>query len=488
MLAFLVDNTVYMTICNDAYKNVSFYRYRACVYTVTKRNRNNLIHGGSEIMNEIYRFPLKQHIGNKAVPCVVKGDEIRRGQPLALQGEGLGSNIFSSVSGTVVKVDDTEIEVRKEREDDGYVPLSSVNPLDLIKESGLVGLGGAGFPTYAKLAKPFDNGGTVIVNAAECEPILSHNIARIENRPEQLIRGLEIAMDVVKADKGVIAIKECHEKAVDILARYVQETNKNITLHALPDIYPMGEERAVVREVMGELLPVGALPLEAGAVIINAETTCRIQEIVDMRKPFIDKDMTVGGKIRGNESEKMIQVFLDVPIGTSVAEMFRKAGGEENDGISEDVGELIMGGPFTGKRTTLDSVVIKTTGGLIASECFPKGPARIGLLVCACGADEERMRQIAESMGSEVAGVQYCKQAMETGNTRKCLNPGKCPGQVQNVMLLKKAGADALLIGNCTDCSNTVMSCAPKLGLAVYHSTDGPLRAVNHKLIRRIKD
>ena len=98
------------------------------------------------------------------------------------------------------------------------------------------------------------------------------------------------------------------------------------------------------------------------------------------------------------------------------------------------------------------------------------------------------MKQIAESMGSEVAGVQYCKQAMETGNTRKCLNPGKCPGQVQKVMLLKKAGADALLIGNCTDCSNTVMSCAPKLGLAVYHSTDGPLRAVNHKLIRRIKD
>ena len=126
-------------------------------------------------MNEIYRFPLKQHIGNKAVPCVVKGDEIRRGQPLALQGEGLGSNIFSSVSGTVVKVDDTEIEVRKEREDDGYVPLSSVNPLDLIKESGLVGLGGAGFPTYAKLAKPFDN----VIVATASFPALSLMVSLI---------------------------------------------------------------------------------------------------------------------------------------------------------------------------------------------------------------------------------------------------------------------------------------------------------------------
>jgi hypothetical protein len=146
-----------------------------------------------------------------------------------------------------------------------------------------------------------------------------------------------------------------------------------------------------------------------------------------------------------------------------------------------------MGGPFTGKRTSLQEPVIKTTGGLIATECFLKGPKKIGLLVCACGGDKARLEQIAQSMGCEVAGVEYCKQAKEVKGTRKCENPGRCPGQVQKVMALKKAGAEAVLISNCTDCSNTVMSCAPKMGLPVYHCTDGALRAVNIPLVRAIK-
>ena len=163
--------------------------------------------------------------------------------------------------------------------------------------------------------------------------------------------------------------------------------------------------------------------------------------------------------------------------------MFEQAGG-----LADSYGELIMGGPFTGKRTSPDAPVIKTTGGLIAAECFLKGPEKIGLLVCACGADKERLEQIAESMGSKVVGVEYCKQAHPVKSSLKCENPGRCPGQVQKVLALKKAGAQAVLISNCTDCSNTVMSCTPQLGLTVYHCTDGALRAVNAKLVRRIRE
>lgn len=438
------------------------------------------------MMENVFVFPLKQHIGNKAVPCVVEGDEVRRGQPLALPGEGLSAGVFTSVSGKVISVSEDEIKVKCA--EDGsreYEPLEGDTPLELVRAAGIVGLGGAGFPTYAKLAKPFDKGGTVIVNAAECEPILSHNIARIEKYPEQLIRGLEIAMDITNAESGVIAIKGYHRKAIESLEAKLD--NPRIRIHELEDIYPMGEERAIVREVMGVLLPVTSLPLEADAIVINAETVCRVQEAVDLRKPLIDKDMTVAGKIRGNDEDKLIQIYLDVPLGTSVAEMFRQAGGDENGGLADTYGELIMGGPFTGKRTTPESPVVKTTGGLIAAECFPAGPEKIGLLVCACGASEDRMKELAESLGSEVVGIEYCKQALEVKSARKCLNPGKCPGQVQKVMALKKAGAQAVLIGNCTDCSNTVMSCAPKLGLPVYHCTDCALRAVNHKLVRKIK-
>lgn len=433
-------------------------------------------------MGQTYEFPLKQHIGGQVVPAVVKDDKITRGQLLAFQGENtLGANLFSSVSGTVIDITETSIFVEADEvQPKDFIPLTKETPLGLLKESGIVGLGGAGFPTYAKFSAPFKEDGTVIINAAECEPILSHNIARIEKFPEQLLRGLTIAMEIANAANGVIAIKDYHTKAI----RRLQEVNKNphIRIVKLQDIYPMGEERAIIREVFGTVLPVTSLPLEAGAIVINAETACRIQEAVDLKKPFIDKDMTIAGKIAGNEQDKLIQVFFDVPLGTKVSDMFQKAGG-----IADGYGELIMGGPFTGKRTRMDAPVIKTTGGLIAAECFPKGPEKIGLLVCACGANEERLKQLAESLGSRIVGTEYCKQAIETKGTRKCENPGKCPGQVQKIMALKKAGAQAVLISNCTDCSNTVMSCAPRLGLPVYHCTDGPLRAVNHKLIRKFK-
>lgn len=438
-------------------------------------------------MKRVFEFPLKQHIGREAVPCVVEGDEVRRGQLLALQGEGLGSNIFSSVTGYVEHVGDGVIRVVPAPEQTKeYIRLTKTTPSDLIKEAGIVGLGGAGFPTYAKFTKPFETGGTVIINAAECEPILCHNIERIGEKPQQLLRGLEIAMEVAHAEHGVIAIKAYHTEEIEKL----EENNHHpaIRIHKLPDMYPMGEERAIIREVFGKVLPVTALPLEAGAIVINAETACRIQEAVDEKKPLIDKDMTVAGKIYGNAQDKLIQVFQDVPLGISVEEMFEKAGGNLQHGLAAGYGELIMGGPFTGKRTSLEAPVVKTTGGLIATECFPKGPEKIGLLVCACGADAERMKQLAKSLGSEVVGIAYCKQALEVRGTRKCENPGHCPGQVQKVMALKKAGAKALLIGNCTDCSNTVMSCAPKLSLPVYHCTDQALRAVNHTLIRKIRE
>jgi proline reductase-associated electron transfer protein PrdC len=400
---------------------------------------------------------LKQNIGAQAAPTIVEGDKIVRGQLLASIGENdLGANIFSSVSGTVEKVTQEEIVIRADEiQTAEYQKLKSEKPLDLIREAGIVGLGGAGFPTYAKLG----------------------NIAAIEKNPAQLIRGLQIVMEVVRAEKGIIAIKEIHSRAIAQLKKELDDARIGISL--LPNMYPMGEERAIIRETLGILLAPESLPLEAKAIVINAETVCRIQEAVDLKKPLIDKNVTVAGKLKGNEN--LIQIFEDVPIGTSVGDLFEQAGG-----LSDSYGELVMGGPFTGKRTSLDAPIIKTTGGIIAAECFPKGPEKIGLLVCACGANKERLEEIAASLGSEVVGVEYCKQAHTVKNSLKCENPGRCPGQVQKVMALKKAGAEAVLISNCTDCSNTVMSCAPKMGLPVYHSTDGALRAVNQKLVRKI--
>lgn len=426
-----------------------------------------------------YIFPLKQHVGAPAQAKVSAGDEVCRGQLIAAKPEGtLSANIFTSVSGRVESVDEEKIVIAEAATDfDTYLPLKSQDPKDLIEEAGIVGLGGAGFPTAVKLNAHFDEGGYVLVNAAECEPILSHNIARIEKEPDKLLAGLKIIMKLVNAKKGIIAIKSVHKEAMEDLKRVIDDPA--ISLFPLDNIYPMGEERAIVRETLGILLEPEQLPMAAGAIVINAETVFKVREAVEDKKPLIDKDMTVAGKLKENAS---IHVFLDVPLGSPVQEVFEMAGG-----LGPHYGELIMGGPFTGKRTSLEAPVIKTTGGLLAAEEFFPGPGKIGLLVCACGADEARLRQQAESMGSEVVGVEFCKQARPVKASRKCENPGKCPGQVQKVMALKKAGAQAVLISNCTDCSNTVMSCAPQLKLPVYHCTDGALRAVNYKMIRRFR-
>ena len=144
-----------------------------------------------------------------------------------------------------------------------------------------------------------------------------------------------------------------------------------------------------------------------------------------------------------------------------------------------------MGGPFTGKACELDTPITKTTGGIIVTKPFEdlKGE-KMGLLVCACGGNEERMQDIAKKMNAEVVCVQKCKQAADVKGNLKCENPGNCPGQALKVMNIKKAGAKHILIGNCTDCSNTVMGSAPKMELEVHHQTDHVLQTVGKDVIR----
>ncbi len=430
-------------------------------------------------MQDLYRYPLKQHVGAPSVPVVAVGQRVARGQKIASIPEGkLGANLHAAVFGMVSGVTDTEITVRADSEQpENFIPVTGSTVQEIVREAGIVGMGGAGFPTHVKLGTQLRPGGTVIANTAECEPILSHNLARVEREPEKLLRGLTYAMRAVGAERGIIAVKEKHTRAAELLKKTVSGTN--VELHLLQDMYPMGEERAVIRETLGVLLVPEQLPSEANAVVLNAETLCRIAEAVELKKPSITKDVTVAGRLNG----KVIQTFLDVPTGTSVETLLETAGG-----VSAEYGELVMGGPFTGKRTAPDAPVTKTSGGVIATMPFLKENRPLGILVCACGANRERLEEIAVGMQAEVVGVAYCKQTQELNSgALKCQNPGCCPGQAERVLQLKKAGAQALLISNCTDCTNTVMTLAPKLGMPVHHCTDGALRAVNFPLIRKMK-
>lgn len=432
------------------------------------------------MQQDYYQILLKQHIGAPATPIVSVGDRVKRGQFIAKMSQGsLGAAVHASVSGIVDTITDEMIILLADLEQkEEFEPITGETIDELVAQAGLVGMGGAGFPTHIKLSKTLTMQGCVIVNAAECEPILNHNIQRILSDGNKIVSGLKYAMEAVKVEKGVIALKDKQKEAIKVLTNILKKES-NITIHLLPDIYPMGEERAIIREVTNNLLGVTQLPSEGDVVVLNVETVYRIAEAVEIKKPIMTKDITVAGRI---QNENRIHIIKDVPLGTTVKTLIKSVGG-----CMEDYGELIMGGPFTGRRTCLEEPITKTNGAVIATMPFLKENRELGLLVCACGASEERMKEIAASMKAKVVGVTYCKQAIKVKESYKCENPGKCPGQTQKVLELKKQGAKALLIGNCTDCSNTVMSIAPKLQIPVYHITDGALRAVSMKLIRKVK-
>ena len=381
---------------------------------------------------------LRQHVGAPCEAIVKAGDKVEKGTLIATP-TGLGANIFSSVYGVVEEVLEDRIVIKPDEEQkDEFVPIKEGSKLEMVKEAGIVGMGGAGFPTGVKIGTDL-HGGYILVNAAECEPGLRHNIQQIEEKTDITIRGLKYCMEISNAAKGIIAIKKKNEKAIEFLREAIKDED-NITIHLLPDIYPMGEERAVVRECLGKLLDPTQLPSAADAVVINCETLLRIAEAIELKKPCFSKNMTVIGA-------------------------------------------------FTGKSTTLDAPTTKTTGGIIVTVEFPDlHGAPVGLLVCACGGSEDRMRELCEKMNGKVVSVARCKQAVEPkpGAALKCENPGNCPGQAQKCLQFKKDGAEYIIIGNCSDCSNTVMGSAPKLKLKTFHQTDHVMRTIGHPLYRRL--
>ena len=422
---------------------------------------------------------LRQHVGAPCAAIVAAGDRVEKGTLIATP-TGLGANIFSSVYGVVEEVLEDRIVIKPDEEQkEEFVPIAEGSKLDMVKAAGIVGMGGAGFPTGVKIGADLE-GGYILINAAECEPGLRHNIQQLEEECDKVIRGVKYTMEISNAGKAIFAIKKKNEKAVQALKEALKAED-NISIHLLPDIYPMGEERAVVRECLGIELPPTDLPLAAKSIVINVETLARITEAIEERKPCFSKNLTVIGKLNGGNEP---HVFKDVPVGTSVSDLIERAGG-----IDGEYGEIIMGGPFTGKATTLEAPITKTTGGIIVTIEFPDlHGATMGVLVCACGGDEARMRDIAQKMNANVVSVARCKQAAEMKNgALKCERPGNCPGQVKNSMQFKKDKCEYIIIGNCSDCSNTVMGSAPKMGLKVFHQTDHVMRTIGHPLYRYLR-
>lgn len=324
---------------------------------------------------------MSQHIGAPAAPLVKPGDKVLVGQLIGEASGFISANIHSSVSGVVKSIENrllvngmkskcviidndgefTEAEIEKPKALD---ELSKEEIISLVKKSGVVGMGGAGFPTHVKLApKEPDKIDYVIVNGAECEPYLTSDYRRMIENPETLVDGLKVMLKLFDNAKGIIAVEDNKMDAVAKLSKLV-EGEERIEVKAVKTKYPQGAERMLIYAVTGREINASMLPADAGCVVDNVDTVFAINSAVREGRPLIQRIITVTG-----DAVNKPQNFL-VRVGTNHRELIEAAGG-----FSKEPEKIISGGPMMGMAiSTLDVPVTKTSSALL---CYKEDPLNV---------------------------------------------------------------------------------------------------------------
>lgn len=301
-------------------------------------------------------FPLSQHIGAPAKPLVKKGDRVIVGQKIAEAAGFVSANIHSSVSGTVKaieprltangnKVNSIVIENDNLYEEiDFSQNIRNLNELyredviDIIKEAGIVGMGGAGFPTHVKLSpKNEDDIDTIIVNGAECEPYLTSDYRRMIEEPEKVIVGLKIVINLFENAQGIIAIEDNKPEVIKKLKEMTKDEEK-ISVCVLKTKYPQGAERQLIYASTGRYINSKMLPADAGCIVQNVDTIISIYEAVIQGRPLISRVVTVTGDCITDPRNFIVR------IGTNYRELIDAAGG-----YKVEPAKIISGGPMMGK-------------------------------------------------------------------------------------------------------------------------------------------
>ncbi len=318
-------------------------------------------------------YPLSQHIGALAVPCVAKGDQVLAGQKIAEAGGFVSANIYSSVSGTVkaieprmtvsgAKVNCIVVANDGKYEEARFTPVKDVTPetiIQAVKDAGIVGLGGAGFPTHVKLSpKEPDKIDTIIINGAECEPYITADYRCMMEIPEQVVSGLNLILSLFPKAKGVIGIEDNKPDAIAKM-RELCKGEDRIEVAELKTKYPQGAERSLIYAVTGRAINSDMLPADAGCIVDNVATAIAIHEAVTLGKPLYERVVTVTGDAVKNPGN------FKVKAGTNAAELVEAAGG-----FKSRPEKVISGGPMMGMAMgTLDVPCTKTFSSLL---CFTK--------------------------------------------------------------------------------------------------------------------
>ena len=323
---------------------------------------------------DVMVYPLTQHIGAPAKAVVAVGDRVLKGQLIAEAGGFISAPIHSSVSGTVKAIEqrlvvngsqseciiidndkqnETVSDFGKDRE---LETLSANEIVDIIKNNGIVGLGGAGFPTGVKIApKNADNIDTVIINGSECEPYLTSDYRLMLERGDEIIKGIKAVLKTLPNAKAVIGIENNKPEVIKLLEEKTANEEK-ISVCPLKTKYPQGGERQLIFAITGRKINSNMLPADKGCVVVNTASCYAIYEAVYKNIPLIHKVMTITGEAVHTPCN------VDVPIGVSHSYVLEQCGGAK-----EDVVKFISGGPMMGMAmSTLDVPVVKTSSSILA--------------------------------------------------------------------------------------------------------------------------
>ncbi len=325
---------------------------------------------------DVVNIPLGQHIGAPAAAKVAKGDKVLTGQLIAEASSFMSANIHSPISGTVTAVDMVpngqglrQMMITIKREGDEWMPeidrtpeikrectLDAAAIIAKIKDAGIVGMGGATFPTHVKLSiPPGCKAEFLIINGVECEPYLTSDYRTMLERGEELLVGVEILKRALGVDKAIIGIENNKPDAVAHLRKLIAEKSFAVTVEPLKVRYPQGGEKQLIAAVTGrQVPPPPGLPIHVGAVVCNASTAVAVYEAVQKNKPLIERVVTVTGKSVSEPRNLLARM------GTPIAKLVEKAGG-----LPEGDVKVVNGGPMMGRAmVNLDSPVTKGCSGI----------------------------------------------------------------------------------------------------------------------------
>ncbi len=411
------------------------------------------------LMDTAY-ISLSQHLGAPAEPIVAKGDKVKTGQLIAKASGFISANIHSSVSGTVtsiepypdlsgnlvphiiIKVEGDEWADGIDRSEDIFreISMESKEIIDKIADAGVVGLGGAAFPTHIKLSPPPNKKAEfLMINGAECEPYLTSDYRVMLESTEQILIGTKIMMKALGVKKAYFGVEENKPAAIKKLKAVASKGYKEIKIVTLKKMYPQGGEKQLIDAILKRRVPSMGLPIDTGVVVHNVGTALAVYEAIQKNKPLIDGVVTVSGKCMTEQRNFRLRV------GTSFNTIMYAIGGFPKDAV-----KLVNGGPMMGKAISkMEAASVKSTSALllltdketrrgVEGNCIRCGKC---VEVCPMGLEPYLLNRLSRSGRLEDLEINMVHDCIECGS---CMY--SCPANIPLLDTIRLTKAQVLRI------------------------------------------